>query len=142
LAELGPGEWRALADGVVAAVCVEVGLRTRPLAQVIGWAESRVSRASHDDVDPQRLVVLSAWPYRAIGLSPSCLRRSLVLTVLLRQRRLPAICCLGVRRDAGELRAHAWVDCGTGPLDAAAGDFQRLQPSSAIQLTRNARWHP
>ena len=145
LAALGPGEWRALADGAVAAVHVEVGLRTRSLAKVIAWAESHEPRhlsSPNGDVDPKRLVTLSTWPYRAMGLSPSCLRRSLVLTVLLRQRRLPAVCCLGVRRDSGELRAHAWVECGTVPLDGGAGEFERLQPSSVVQLTRSARWHP
>ena len=87
VASLEAQEWRALADGVLAAVRIELGLRTRSLGTVIAWAESRPARRSHDQVDGQRLLALSAWPYRAVGVSPSCLQRSLVLTALLRQRR-------------------------------------------------------
>jgi hypothetical protein len=142
LAGLGLDEWRALADGVLAAVHAELGLRTRSLANVIAWAESQQPRAGRGDLAPMRLAALSAWPYRAIGVSPSCLRRSLVLTVLLRQRGEPAVCCFGVMRDGGQFRAHAWVQCGAFSLDSTAVAFERLQPASAADLSRSARWSP
>ena len=142
VASLEPHEWRVLADGLVAAARIELGLRTRSLSRVIAWAESRPARAADAEVDGRRLFALAAWPYRAVGVSPSCLRRSLVLTALLRQRRRPAVLCLGVRKDGGGLRAHAWVECETVAFDTSAERFERLAPSAAAQLTRSVRWLP
>jgi hypothetical protein len=142
VAALEPREWRALADGVLAAARIEVGLRTRPLSRVIAWVESRPPRPSPGEVDGRRLFALAAWPYRVLGVSPSCLRRSLVLTALLRQRRRPAVLCVGVRKDGPNLRAHAWVECGPASFDTSNEPFERLQPSAAGELTRSARWLP
>ena len=142
MAALEPHEWRVLADGLLAAARIELGLRTRPLSRVIAWAESRPGRAADDEVDGGRLFTLSAWPYRAVGVSPSCLRRSLVLTALLRQRGRPAVVCVGVRKDGDELRAHAWVECETAAFDTSAERFERLAPRAAARLTRSVRWLP
>ena len=145
VAALEGREWRALADGVLAAVRIELGLRTRPLSTVILWAESRPARPSDDEVDGPRLFALSAWPYRAVGVWPSCLRRSLVLTALLRQRRRPAVICVGVLKHGDGLRAHAWVECGATAFGIGTERFERfdrLPPSAAAQLTRSVRWLP
>ena len=142
VASLEAQEWRALADGVLAAVRIELGLRTRSLGTVIAWAESRPARRSHDQVDGQRLLALSAWPYRAVGVSPSCLQRSLVLTALLRQRRRPAVICVGVLKQGNDLRAHAWVECGATAFDIGTERFDRLPPSAAARLIRSVRWLP
>ena len=54
-----------------------------------------------------RLVAIAAYhgPYRA-----TCLRQSLALWWLLRRRGIPAELRIGVRKDDGELQAHAWVE--------------------------------
>ena len=135
-------DWRALADAVLAAVQIELFLRTRPLSRAIAWAESRPPRPLASGQDGQRLHALSTWPYRAVGVSPSCLRRSLVLTALLRERRQPAVICVGVRKSGTELRAHAWVECGAATFGTSAETFERLQPPVAAQITRNVRWFP
>ena len=142
VAALEAREWRALADSVLAAVRIELGLRRRTLSTVITWAESRPARPSDDEVDGSRLFALSAWPYRAVGVSPSCLRRSLVLTALLRQRRRPAVICVGVLKHSNGLRAHAWVECGATAYDIGTERFDRLQRSAAARLTRSVRWLP
>lgn len=46
----------------------------------------------------------------AARLRLSCLPRSLALCRLLRERGYPAEVKIGVRREAGRLRAHAWVE--------------------------------
>lgn len=142
VAALEGQDWRVLADALVAAMRLELFLRTQPLGRAIAWAESRPARPSADGRDGRRLHALSAWPYRAIGVAPSCLRRSLVLTALLRQRRQPAVVCVGVRKTGAELRAHAWVECGAATFDTSAETFDRLQPPVAAQLTRSVRWLP
>jgi Transglutaminase-like superfamily len=43
-------------------------------------------------------------------LASNCLSRSLTLWVLLRQHGIDAEVCLGVRRGAGDLDGHAWVE--------------------------------
>lgn len=142
VAALDAQDWRALVDAVLAAAQIELFLRTRPLSRVIAWAESRPPRPSAGGQDGPRLHALSAWPYRALGVSPSCLRRSLVLTALLRKRRQPAVMCVGVRKSGTELRAHAWVECGAAVFDTSAETFERLQPPVAAQISRNVRWFP
>jgi hypothetical protein len=54
-----------------------------------------------------RLVSIAAnhGPYRA-----TCLRRSLALWWLLRRRSVAAEVRIGVRKEGGELQAHAWVE--------------------------------
>ncbi len=54
-----------------------------------------------------RLVAIAAnhGPYRA-----TCLRQSLALWWLLRRRGIPAELRIGVRKDDGDLKAHAWVE--------------------------------
>jgi hypothetical protein len=142
VAALTRPEWRVLADGAIAAARIELGLRTRPLARVIAWAESRPAMRGPAPVGALRLSVLSSWPYRAVGWTPSCLRRSLVLTALLRQRGHPAVLCVGVRRDGTQIRAHAWVECAGDTFDATAEPFERLSPPVAGRISRSARWSP
>ena len=142
VAALTRPEWRVLADGAIAAARIELGLRTRPLARVIAWAESRPVASGAGAVAAHRLSVLSSWPYRAVGWTPSCLRRSLVLTALLRQRGQPAVLCVGVRRDGAQIRAHAWVECSGEAFDATAEPFERLDPPVTGRISRSARWSP
>ncbi len=61
-----------------------------------------------------RLVVIAAnhGPYRA-----TCLCQSLALWWLLRRRGIPAELRIGVRKDGGELNAHAWVEHQGRPLN-------------------------
>jgi hypothetical protein len=55
-----------------------------------------------------------------------CLARSLVLTRLLAQRRIPAKLVIGVRA-APDFLAHAWVEYdGTPVLSPGDGSFSRL----------------
>jgi hypothetical protein len=59
-----------------------------------------------------------------------CLQRSLVLHRWLRQESLPSKLCIGVRKEDGELKAHAWVElAGTVVHERAASliPFHLLQ---------------
>lgn len=60
-----------------------------------------------------------------------CLTRSLVLQTILRRRGLDARLRIGVRRDSGQHRAHAWVEWQGHPLcetDDVARRFLPLEP--------------
>ena len=71
-----------------------------------------------------RLVGIAAnhGPYRA-----TCLRQSLALWWLLRRRGIPAELRIGVRKDGGELQAHAWVE----HQGQALNDMQRTTAAYA-----------
>jgi hypothetical protein len=72
-----------------------------------------------------RLVAIAAHHglYRA-----TCLRQSLALWWLLRRRHIPAELRIGVRKDGGELQAHAWVELAGQPVNDAPDVAERLAP--------------
>jgi hypothetical protein len=70
---------------------------------------------------------------RAIRVWPAevkCLQTALVLAQVLRARGIDTSLRIGVRKDGGELRAHAWIEAGGFHLDDAPGagpEFAVLQ---------------
>lgn len=50
-----------------------------------------------------------------------CLTRSLVLWRLLARRGIPSELHIGVRKEASELLAHAWVECAGRPVGEDGG---------------------
>jgi hypothetical protein len=132
-------DWGVLAEGLATAVAVEAGLWAWPLARLVRWAESRPGRRPPSESgDMARVASLATWPQRIPGWPSSCLRRSLVVTAVLRRRRLPAKVCVGVRKDDGRLHAHAWVECGDTVLGSASERFEPLLPSAS----RSVQWSP
>jgi hypothetical protein len=76
-----------------------------------------------------RLVGIAAHhgPYRA-----TCLRQSLALWWLLRRRGIAAELRIGVRKEQGELQAHAWVEHDGQALNDAQdliASYAAFQPS-------------
>lgn len=70
-----------------------------------------------------------------VPLRVSCLPRSLTLWFQLRRRGIGSDLCIGVRRDGGQLEAHAWVECGGCALNDSADVRQRFTPfAKAIKL--------
>ncbi len=45
-----------------------------------------------------------------------CLRRSLALQRMLNRRGIPTTLRFGVRQEATELKAHAWLECDGRPI--------------------------
>ena len=62
--------------------------------------------------------------YRAWPRHNSCLRRSLVLGF--RVRRAHPTMRIGVAQEAGEIRAHAWIEVDGRVLGEATGDYAPL----------------
>ena len=48
---------------------------------------------------------------------PSCLAKSLTLWWLLARQRIPAQLRIGIRKEAEEFEAHAWVECDGAALN-------------------------
>jgi hypothetical protein len=128
---LTASEWWLLAESAVLALVVEAALRIVPLTRILRALERPTP--SPDAVDRaavERIARLARWPYRLLPLPASCLRISLVQTAVLRRRGLPAALRLGVRRDAGAVDFHAWVECG-GAIEADAAAYSAFDLAAA-----------
>lgn len=98
-------------------VAVETGLRLVPVGRLSRWLGIRTAKGSGslarpvqgDDVIRATDRVLTFWPRRGL-----CLRRSLVLGALL--RRYEPVLRIGVRRESGRIRAHAWIEIDGVPI--------------------------
>jgi hypothetical protein len=138
-------EWRLALEATVLAVAIEGALRIISLRRVVGWCQRHHPVAGASPEGRDSMAPASRWPYHVLPWPPTCLRRSLVLTALLRRRGLPATVRFGVRRAAGLLEAHAWVECDGVAVDAASHHgFDVLEPAvvPSADLTRTARWSP
>jgi transglutaminase superfamily protein len=105
-------DYAMLGEVLVAALIVAIALRVMSLLTIgraIEWAfrSRRVDDPTAFDCD--RLARFAAAPYRLFRRKGTCLRESLVFSVLLRRRGIPATIRIGVKREDG-LTAHAWVD--------------------------------
>ena len=117
-----------LCEVFIAALVVEIALRVVSLLTIgraIEWAfrSRRVADTTVFDVD--RLARFAAAPYRLFRRKGTCLRESLVFSVLLRRRGVPAAIRFGVKREDG-LTAHAWVDI-PGIRSEAGSPFHELR---------------
>lgn len=75
------------------------------------------------------MVAAAAHFYRA-----SCLPQSITLQSLLRRQGIATRLCVGVRKDAGVLAAHAWVEYRGQPLidsPAVHDRFAVLEPANS-----------
>jgi len=104
--------------GVHAALAVFGYVRTRR------WLE-RCSRHAHprpasesDLAAATRLAELAAIAGRHGLVTATCLRQALLVYTWLRRRGLDPQLQIGVRKDGGELEAHAWVEVGRGSMSA------------------------
>jgi len=61
-------------------------------------------------------------------LAMTCLRKALVLRRLLSRQGIAADLCIGVRREAGRLMAHAWLELDGVSLDEPAVGRDAFQP--------------
>jgi hypothetical protein len=121
---LSPAERRLLAQALVLLPLTALALwlvgfrrwqaalaRWAPLGTPPGGDEVERGRAAARLVD----AAARRGVYRA-----TCLPRSLVLWCLLRRRGIDADLRIGVRKEAGEFQAHAWVEYRGAVLNDAA----------------------
>jgi hypothetical protein len=133
-ASLRPRDWLALAEAWAAVGAAAAAIRLRPLPRLLrDAADANAAPAPRPAADPRpeidrllRLVRIAAR-YR---LRPAaCLPRSLALRWMLRRRGIPAALEIGVRKDGGRLRAHAWLVYDGAPIgepEEVAAEFVPL----------------
>lgn len=131
LRNLSGAERRLLFYALAMLPVVGLGLRVfgmRRVQSALAWQQSssvrRTMSAPHAEaVALARLVDIAArhGPYKA-----KCLPRSLVLQWLLARRGIDAALRVGVRKTAGAIEAHAWLEHEGHPLIDGRGVHERF----------------
>ena len=117
---------------------IDLLLRSRGLQRF----DSRVAReATQPATSPEAFVRARRYARRITAaarrhpLRPACLQRSLVLHYWLTRDGLSSQLRIGVRREAGQLKAHAWVEVNGQPVNEhlrALADFTPLVGSRTL----------
>jgi hypothetical protein len=117
LAELSARDGLLLGQLVAGALAAAIGLRLVSLPRLTGilarGASDRRLRhwpLCHAGYEVERLAELADVAARVAGGDRRCLLRSLLLFWLLAARREPVTLRLGIRKETGALRAHAWIE--------------------------------
>lgn len=113
------------------AVVVEVGLRTMRLprlARLLGVPLETGTELEREITEP---VIVPRWARRRLSATrralkywpfgDSCLRVALVGGCLV--RRLDPALRIGVAKQDGEVKAHAWIEIGGLSIDPGSADF-------------------
>jgi hypothetical protein len=121
---LSPAERRLFLAAALLLPAVAVALRLVGLRRCQA-ALARLAPGGRRAVPPGRAADAARMVLAASRHAPcraDCLRRSLVLWWLLRRAGLPGELRLGVRKQDGQLEAHAWVELGGRPLEVWADE--------------------
>jgi hypothetical protein len=120
---------------------VDLALRTLPFPWIQAWAARGGGKqagrsAGENAVLVQRLGRLTDLAARHHLYPMRCLRRSLALQWLLNRHGIPAVLRLGVQREAGELKAHAWLEHDGLPLGEPQDVESHFVPLLAQEASR------
>ncbi len=92
----------------------DIGLRTRPFPELQSFASRPASCQTRSPEQTESLLLKSKVAVdraRNNHLYPmTCLRRALTLQKMLAQRGIASELKIGVRKDADQLSAHAWLE--------------------------------
>lgn len=128
---LSSRDWQTLLLAWGWLLAVDLGLRLLPFRRLQRWVTA-VPRCGQPLPAAQALprIAHTAWLVdvaRRYHLArTSCLRRSLVLQRLLLRQCIPTELRFGVRRESGQLLAHAWLEYAGQPVsdrEALSGRF-------------------
>lgn len=125
--------WRAF----VALAMVDLGLRTRGFRSLIDQAQAGVAsdERSVGVEDLARARRYARWvrvASRFHVVPAHCLHRSLTLHRWLLKEGLPSNLRIGVRKENGELKAHAWVELGGETLNDPPDAVASFTPLSTV----------
>ena len=122
--EISAADWFLFFQAWTWLLIFDLALRTRPFRRVLSLAGSQSVNKPPNAQAATEQCLLAVERARHYHLYPmTCLRRSLALIKLLRQRGLRAELKIGVEKADGSLAAHAWVEVDgvvigeRGPID-------------------------
>jgi len=131
LPRLSSADWSILARALILMPTTAIGLRVvgfNRMRSLLGRGLPDAGSSLSGDAG-QRLAAATA---RLVGIVArrglwrlTCLPRALTLWRLLRSQGINAELRIGVRKEAGRLDAHAWVEYGGLPLNDASDVAER-----------------
>lgn len=136
---LSSRDWWTLIQAWALLPLVDLGLRVIPFHRI----KERVAPASQPSDGPGQAAdnqeIEHTWRMVDIAsryhLRPmTCLRRSLVLQWLLNRRGIPATLRFGVRKEEGQLHAHAWLEHQDVPIGEPPGITERYAPLTPREI--------
>lgn len=136
---LPPQDWRRLWQAWWLLVGVDLGLRLLPFRRVQAWlVETPQCAAPLPPEQAQAVIEHTAWlvdvARRYHPARYTCLRRALVLQRLLYREGVATQLRFGVRKEGGQLQAHAWLEFQGQPVgdpEALTGRFVPLAEAAA-----------
>jgi hypothetical protein len=137
---LSASDWRVLARAWYLLLLADVGLRVLPFRRV----QRGVPPAADVLVGPSEEIAATLRRLRQLvdmaarnHLYPmTCLRRALVLQRMLAQRGIATKLEIGVRKEAGALAAHAWLEYDGQPIGQPEAIAARYAPLATVRETR------
>ncbi len=122
-ARLSPNDWLYFFQAWFWLLVFDLGLRTRPFPELQAYA---AELGAHPAPAPEQTANLIRALKTAVDharwnhLYPmTCLRRALTLQKMLTKHGLATELKIGVRKEAGQLSAHAWLEYQGKPLGEA-----------------------
>lgn len=135
---LSGGERRAFLEAVTLVTVTATALRLFSFQRVYRWMERRAPSWTEPPSGAENAVqLLVDGVRRAARPLPyaTCLPQSLSLWWLLRRRGVESQLRLGVRKEGGELKAHAWVEFGGVALNDRDDVRHRYAAFETMQLS-------
>jgi|SRR3990172_7113326 len=128
LLDLSWNERAVLCRAALLLLAAEIGLRLIPFRTLVEWVQGRrIPRFATTSPSPERIARLVETAARNCWLRPTCLRQSLVLCALLRERGLPGRLAIGTNGPREGFQAHAWVVLNGKTLGSqATAGYQEL----------------
>jgi len=113
--KLSVRDWLVLGQAWALFLLVELGLHILSLRSLLAVCR-RCARPGQSDFGSLSLPLIErfAWLTAVAGrygpIQATCLKQALVLSVLLEWRDIPTRLRIGVSRQEGSLKAHAWLE--------------------------------
>ena len=139
LLRLSPRDWAQLLQAQWALLAANATVRSRPVGELATKAAG-IKPADPAKLPEARRLALALVRVARYGMiRPQCLVRSVALSRLLESHGIEgALVRVGVRRNAGEFLAHAWVEFAgetLGDADEHVGTFIPLTNLDVRQQT-------
>lgn len=136
-AALHPADRRLCLQALAAGAAIRIALRLLGYKRCRDWLDrlsrvpGAVNRVSADAGQAARVARFVRAAARHGPSGRNCLVDALTLWWLLRLQGIAGDIRIGVRKDAGALDAHAWVECGGLVLDEPADLSRPFAPLTA-----------
>ena len=137
LAALSLREWLDLFQAQWWLAAAQLTVRSRPVG-TLATPTTGVVSADIERMPEARRLALAVVRAARFGLfRPQCLVRSVALSRMLERRGIEgALVLVGVRRQAGEFLAHAWVEYGGETLGDADEHVGTFAPLTNLEIRR------